>query len=552
MTRTPRKALGALVLAAVAILATLTTNPSPTYAAGPTIELQHNRLQPDESTLLYPDTDCPNAAPGESLSRVWGTFTDADSQVFSMYIGNAAANGNWESGAFRAPFDAAFGVGSLTIYCSHSIYMPGYPNLTFDPVSVTVVGQTTGVTVDRLNVWHEAEFSSIVACDPNALVDIQVHSQDHGWVDGDVTNYVYGHEITDTIASDRSGMWSYSVDLNPNDGWFTPGMPHSFRAVCKNNSGDYEYGSYYFIVTKDQFVALGDSYSSGLGAGSYYGSGSCSRSFDSYPFFVSDEIESLDPPNHVACAGAVTDNLFSGFVSLPNAPYMSFGGQLSQLTDDTEVVTLTIGGNDAGFAEVLGRCAQHAHQTGYGCSSDSSFVNTVTARVHALAWRPSEHPGQSQPTVYTSGGKLIHSYVEVLEAIQNAAPNASIYVTGYPRLFGDDTANWTADTSAPGGYKCIVHSGFPTTVSIGYDDAMWMNGRVNAINGAIQAASVEVGPSVSYVPVSGFYGNGHCDSGIPFIKGVELDGFDPSPESFHPTITGMQLGYGVAFASKID
>ncbi len=45
----------------------------------------------------------------------------------------------------------------------------------------------------------------------------------------------------------------------------------------------------------------------------------------------------------VACAGATTTSLVSG-------------GQLTALDADTELVTLTIGGNDIGWSSVVGAC----------------------------------------------------------------------------------------------------------------------------------------------------------------------------------------------------
>jgi len=90
------------------------------------------------------------------------------------------------------------------------------------------------------------------------------------------------------------------------------------------------------------YVALGDSYSSGVGAGGYDpASGICERSPRSYT--------ALWAAGHpgtaftsVACGGATTDDVLSK--------------QVGALSSATTMVTITIGGNDAGFVSVVTTC----------------------------------------------------------------------------------------------------------------------------------------------------------------------------------------------------
>ena len=67
------------------------------------------------------------------------------------------------------------------------------------------------------------------------------------------------------------------------------------------------------------YVALGDSYSSGLGAGSYISSsGSCDRSTNAYP----EQWAAANSPASfvsVACAGATTSDVINGQVSALSA-----------------------------------------------------------------------------------------------------------------------------------------------------------------------------------------------------------------------------------------
>lgn len=101
--------------------------------------------------------------------------------------------------------------------------------------------------------------------------------------------------------------------------------------------------------TAVQYVALGDSYSAGLGAGSYTGSsGSCDRSTKAY----SELWAAGHAPasfTFVACSGATTGSVISG--------------QLSALSAATTLVSITVGGNDVGFASVMETCVLHSTST---------------------------------------------------------------------------------------------------------------------------------------------------------------------------------------------
>ena len=88
----------------------------------------------------------------------------------------------------------------------------------------------------------------------------------------------------------------------------------------------------------DKYVALGDSYSSGTGTRSYTLNSGCQRGIYAYPYLLSQQ-----RPNtaltFVACSGAKTTDVMNN--------------QISSVTSDTKIVTITIGGNDAGFSSVI-------------------------------------------------------------------------------------------------------------------------------------------------------------------------------------------------------
>src|SRR3954453_24030259 len=87
----------------------------------------------------------------------------------------------------------------------------------------------------------------------------------------------------------------------------------------------------------DRNVALGDSYSSGTGTRPYTDS-TCQRSVYAYP-----SLRAANRPKtslvFAACSGATTSDVLNN--------------QVSSLTSTTKFVTITVGGNDAGFSSVI-------------------------------------------------------------------------------------------------------------------------------------------------------------------------------------------------------
>ncbi len=142
------------------------------------------------------------------------------------------------------------------------------------------------------------------------------------------------------------------------------------------------------------YVALGDSYSSGDGAGSYYSdSGDCLRSANAY----SVKWAAANAPasfKFVACAGATVPDVISS--------------QLSSVTSSTTLVSMTIGGNDVGFSSVMETCV---------LSSDSACQTAVNnAKSSAASLLP---------------GRLATLFAD----IKKAAPSAKVVVLDYPHLY---------------------------------------------------------------------------------------------------------------------
>ncbi|WP_369382248.1 SGNH/GDSL hydrolase family protein [Streptomyces sp. cg36] len=142
------------------------------------------------------------------------------------------------------------------------------------------------------------------------------------------------------------------------------------------------------------YVALGDSYSSGLGARSYdSGSGECRRSARAYPALWADAHRDRTFA-FTACSGATTKDVAEG--------------QLAPLDGRTALVSVTAGANDAGFAEVMTTCVLSGDQ---GCAR-----RIDTARKYIE-------------------GPLAKDLDRMYDAIRGHAPAARVVVLGYPHLF---------------------------------------------------------------------------------------------------------------------
>lgn len=101
------------------------------------------------------------------------------------------------------------------------------------------------------------------------------------------------------------------------------------------------------------YVALGDSYASGEGLAPFIGSDTdhCDRSTQSYPYLVAASLglsTSATSFRDVACAGAKLSDLSLSVNADPT--------QLSALSAGTDVLSLTIGGNDIGFGPLALSC----------------------------------------------------------------------------------------------------------------------------------------------------------------------------------------------------
>ena len=224
-----------------------------------------------------------------------------------------------------------------------------------------------------------------------------------------------------------------------------------------------------------QYVALGDSYASGLGSFSYLpgtnkSQNGCDRASDGYVKQLATDLGYA--LGFEACSGATIDSLIDGS-----------NGQDSALGHDTRVVTLSIGGNDVGFAPILTSCVSGPGSPGRtGCSG-----RDAAALSKAFGWL--EHgraPGQYMlPGVDARGGsdedtngEPLPSLVQLYKEVASAAPNAQIIVVGYPELFESSAYSVGTETTA-----CKVGTNLGILdYTISAPDVQWLDGEADALD----------------------------------------------------------------------
>lgn len=224
----------------------------------------------------------------------------------------------------------------------------------------------------------------------------------------------------------------------------------------------------------DRYVALGDSFSSGVGTGSYSLSSACKRSVYAYPYLLSQQRADTSL-SFVACSGATTADLLSSQLpTLDSSP--------------TSIVTLTIGGNDIGFASLIQQCT---------LSDCTAALGRTTANLAA-----------------TLTGPLNTTFA----AVRQAAPDATVIVLGYPHVFSTAMCFGTLGISAA--------------------EEKAANTLADALDSLIAGITPQYGFTYESALVP-WTGHAVCSSS-PWLNGLNLLSVG---DSYHPTKAGYSAGY---------
>jgi lysophospholipase L1-like esterase len=266
-----------------------------------------------------------------------------------------------------------------------------------------------------------------------------------------------------------------------------------------------------------QVVALGDSYATGTGAGDYEPGteGVCYRSANSAAAVVVADLRARGKQvdfTNVMCSGAAIPDLSTTFKEQPP--------QLDSLRKSTDLVFLTVGGNDVSFADYAGLCIT-SDCTGAGAQLVTSQLPALTTKLTAL-----------------------------LVEVKHRSPHARIVLGGYGRAFAPDAnaPDVPLDPICGDGILTLPERAEGATVSQAVDQAIRDGVRAarhRGVNAAYASAYTDDG---TLRPE--FEGHSACQAGTPFYRGLEALGQEGPVAVLHPSKAG-QAAFAVLVERKL-
>jgi hypothetical protein len=244
------------------------------------------------------------------------------------------------------------------------------------------------------------------------------------------------------------------------------------------------------------YVSLGDSYAAGPFIPNPVLPLGCLKSDHNYPHLAAPSIGPLRDPS---CSGAKTDDMTnpqSIEIDGPNPP------QFNSLQASTEIVSLTIGGNDIGFSEVAQSCIT-LNPFSSPCKDkyDAGGHDQIAERIEATA-----------PKV-----------AAVLQGIHSRSPGARVYVVNYPAIFPET------------GHGCWPQ------MPVSYTDAPYLREKEQQLDAMIAAQAAANGATlVNWYSAS--IGHDACKS--PLVRWVEPLVPNNPAAPIHPNERGMQGAAG--------
>ncbi|MGW4197118.1 SGNH/GDSL hydrolase family protein [Streptomyces sp. NPDC005004] len=187
-------------------------------------------------------------------------------------------------------------------------------------------------------------------------------------------------------------------------------------------------------VEEHQWVALGDSYTAGVirAAGDTFEvpRDGCERTDRSYPQVIDRDLGGLFDLTNVSCGAATIENVtdtpqhpigrhLPPISEDPDYPFPAVPPQSEAVGPGTDVITVGVGGNTLGFADILMKCPElGAESEGKGTPCKDALGAGVPARLK----------------------KVRHEYDRMLTVLHERAPKAKIVAVGYPTIVPKDTA----------------------------------------------------------------------------------------------------------------
>ncbi len=248
----------------------------------------------------------------------------------------------------------------------------------------------------------------------------------------------------------------------------------------------------------DIYVSLGDSYTSGPQIADQTGvPAGCLRSNRNYSALAYEQVAAADLGFgrfwDLSCSGARTGDFTTGQVTSDGTNL----AQLAVLGTATKVVTIGIGGNDIGFSEILRSCLKPVPALQADCKPDYvvNGVDELRERIDSLA-----------PTID-----------QVLDTVEERAPQAAVFVIGYPTILPD---------TGEGCWPAVPISG---------GDVAYLYGVEQYLNAMLQARASARGATFVDTATSSI-GHDACAGSAKWVNGVSLSG---DGAMFHPNAAGM-------------
>lgn len=425
-------------------------------------------------------------------------FADPNIYLYGGHNGRDALNEIVELTPFpEAPPDVSI-VGRLPSprHDASAIWLPGTP---FPTGSAYVFG-------GALSSRDEAATNEIVAHDPLTAPGVRVVDRLYPNLPPPLDG---GRAHMSAVASSSVGGYLFGGESGPNGRDLSAEILSFIRPV--------------------RYAALGDSYSSGEGLadddGPYLGGGDprCNRHELAYP--VQFQFNGPTQLDFFACSGARTEHIYRDQQRSAEVPGSNTPQALRPAVNDrTDLVTMTIGGNDigkpdeegsGGLGQVLGYCYRKRD-----CHKDKDFVARIRSKTASLA------------------SKLRSSIVAIK---QRTGPDTAIFLLGYPRVFPTD-ANPRQQAEER---DCDAFDGTALSVD-GWTpkEQTYLNRATDRLNAL--TASVAAAGGVRFVDVTErFTGHAICDrEGEPWIEKLNTNtplppfGANQRTSSFHPNKAG--------------
>jgi len=249
------------------------------------------------------------------------------------------------------------------------------------------------------------------------------------------------------------------------------------------------------------YVSLGDSYAAGPFIPNPVLPLGCLKSDHNYPHLAAPSIGSLKDPS---CSGAKTNDMTnpqSVEIDGPNPP------QFNSLEAGTEVVSVTIGGNDIGFSEIAQSCITF-NPFSSPCKDkyDAGGKDQIAERIAATA-----------PKV-----------AAVLQGIHSHSPKARVYVVNYPAIFPE------------------TGSGCWPQMPISFSDAPYLRAKQQQLNAMLATQAANNGAKLANWYQASI-GHDACKSSS--TRWVEPLVPNNPAAPIHPNLHGMEGGAAVLVAA---